>query len=262
MSSSAASYLVLNSVIGMAPSSRAAPSPAAAPVLRIVLVEDRPDDLLEQVLHRDQAGGAAVLVEHHGQVGLEPLHVGQHVLDLAGPGHEERRAHDVPDRLVRAGAERGQDVLGVHHARRSRRATRCRPDSASAAPRPPRRPPPRPSARHRGRSSGSGGVMTSWAVFSLNSKTPSSSRASSLSRLPPSVLCSTSIRISSGECSRSCSPGRRDAHQAEQPVGGAVEQGDRPRHEPAEPHERSRHPRAHRLRGRAAPAPSAPARPG
>ena len=84
MSSSAASYLVLNSVIGMAPSSRAAPSPAAGAVLRIVLVEDRPDDLLEQVLHRDQPRGAAVLVEHHGQVGLEPLHVGQHVLDLAG----------------------------------------------------------------------------------------------------------------------------------------------------------------------------------
>src|SRR5690348_2799239 len=51
------------------------------------------------------------------------------------------------------------------------------------------------------------GVMTSCAVFSLNSNTPSMSRASSLSRLPPSVLCSTSIRISSGEWSRSCSPG-------------------------------------------------------
>lgn len=51
--------------------------------------------------------------------------------------------------------------------------------------------------------------MTSCAVFSENSKTPSSRRASSLPRLPPSSLCSTSIRISSGEWSRSCSPGGR-----------------------------------------------------
>ena len=43
-------------------------------------------------------GGAAVLVQHHGQVGLEPLHVGQHVLDLAGPGHEQRRPHYGADR--------------------------------------------------------------------------------------------------------------------------------------------------------------------
>ena len=51
------------------------------------------------------------------------------------------------------------------------------------------------------------GVITSWAVFSLNSNTPSRSRASCWRRLPPSVLCSTSIRISSGEWSRSVSPG-------------------------------------------------------
>ena len=70
------------------------------------------------------------------------------------------------------------------------------------------------------------GVMTSWAVFSLNSKTPSSRRASCLSRLPPSSLCSTSIRISSGECSRSCSPGglmpMRWSSQLADPLSSAI----------------------------------------
>src|SRR4051812_48858884 len=47
----------------------------ARPVLPIVLVEDGADDLFEQILHRDQAGGTAVLVEHHGEMGLESLHV-------------------------------------------------------------------------------------------------------------------------------------------------------------------------------------------
>ena len=41
--------------------------------------------------------------------------------------------------------------------------------------------------------------------------------------------------------------GRRDAHQPEQPVGRAVEEGDRPGHDPGEAHQRRRHPRAHRL---------------
>ena len=61
---------------------------------RVVLVEDRPDDFLQQVLHRDQPRGSAVFVEHDGHVGLEPLHVGEHVLDLPGAGHEVGRPHD------------------------------------------------------------------------------------------------------------------------------------------------------------------------
>ncbi len=74
--------------------------------------------------------------------------------------------------------------------------------------------------------------MTSWAVFSLNSNTPSSSRASCLSRLPPSVLCSTSMRISSGEWRRSFSPGgsirmrrsRRLAVPFRMAIGSAITQ--------------------------------------
>src|SRR5207249_3682090 len=49
------------------------------------------------------------------------------------------------------------------------------------------------------------GVITSRALFSLNSNTPWSSRASSASSLPRFWLCSTSIRSSSGEWMRSSS---------------------------------------------------------
>src|SRR5438034_55128 len=64
------------------------------------------------------------------------------------------------------------------------------------------------------------GVMTSRAFFSLNSKTPSSRRASPAPRPPVLRLCSTSMRISSGECTRSSSglvvlmPSRRTTKRA------------------------------------------------
>ncbi len=54
------------------------------------------------------------------------------------------------------------------------------------------------------------GVITSRAVFSENSNTPASSRASSRSRLPPFALWSTSIRSSSAECRRSRRVGVRN----------------------------------------------------
>ena len=41
--------------------------------------------------------------------------------------------------------------------------------------------------------------------------------------------------------------GGRDAHAPEEPVGGAVEERDRPRHDPGEAHQRRGHPAAHRL---------------
>ena len=76
----------------------------------VMLVEDRPDDLLQQVLHRHQPRRAPVLVEHHREVDLEPLHVGQHVLDFPGAGHEERLAPDAPDgrRRDRTGGRGGR----------------------------------------------------------------------------------------------------------------------------------------------------------
>jgi hypothetical protein len=39
-----------------------------------------PDDLLDEVLERDDAGGAAVLVEHHGEVRARAAQVVEHAL--------------------------------------------------------------------------------------------------------------------------------------------------------------------------------------
>ena len=58
----------------------------------VVLVEDLADDLLEQILHRHDARRAAVLVEHHRHVLLEPLEVGEHLLHLARARHHVHRA--------------------------------------------------------------------------------------------------------------------------------------------------------------------------
>ena len=59
---------------------------------RVVFVVDLADDFLQQVFHRHQPGSATILVEDHREVGLEPLHIGQHILHFAGPGDEERLA--------------------------------------------------------------------------------------------------------------------------------------------------------------------------
>ena len=48
----------------------------------VVLVANLADDLLEQILHRHDARGAAVLVEHDRHVLLAPLEIREHVLDL------------------------------------------------------------------------------------------------------------------------------------------------------------------------------------
>src|SRR5207244_1201069 len=47
---------------------------------RVVFVGDLADDLLEEVFHRDDAGGAAVLVDHDGHVELARLHRAQQVV--------------------------------------------------------------------------------------------------------------------------------------------------------------------------------------
>ena len=64
------------------------------------------------------------------------------------------------------------------------------------------------------------GVITSRAFFWLNSNTPSIMRASCAPRLPVFRDCCTSMRISSGECTRSRSliglaPSRRSSPVAE-----------------------------------------------
>ena len=52
-------------------------------LLLVVLVLDLADDLLEQVLDRDQAGRAAVLVEHDREVDLAPLELVEQVVDAS-----------------------------------------------------------------------------------------------------------------------------------------------------------------------------------
>ena len=55
----------------------------------LVTMEDRADDFLEQIFHRHQARGTAVLVQYDRQMGLEPLHVGQDIFDFTRSRHEE-----------------------------------------------------------------------------------------------------------------------------------------------------------------------------
>ena len=67
-------------------------------LLLVVLVLDLAHDLLEEVLDRDQARRAAVLVEHDGQVDLASLELVQEVVDGHGLGHEHGRPQHRPQR--------------------------------------------------------------------------------------------------------------------------------------------------------------------
>ena len=58
-----------------------------AGLLGVVLVGDLADDLLEDVLDGDDAGGAAVLVDDDGDVPALRLHLAQQVVDRLGVGH-------------------------------------------------------------------------------------------------------------------------------------------------------------------------------
>ena len=70
-------------------------------LLDVELVDDVTHQLLEQVLERDEAGRAAVLVDHDGHVELLLLHLAQEVRHLLGLGHELGRPHAGPHELVR-----------------------------------------------------------------------------------------------------------------------------------------------------------------
>ena len=54
---------------------------------------DVADDFLEQILDRDEAGGAAVLVHHDRHLRAEAAHRGEHLV-------ERRRRRDVRQRLA------------------------------------------------------------------------------------------------------------------------------------------------------------------
>ena len=97
---------------GCAPSPRSSTSGRLA----VVLVGDLADDLLDDVLDRHQAGGAAVLVDDDRHVRLVALHLAQQVVHRLALGHEVQRAHQLVDRRVG----------GLAGRRASRRATSLR----------------------------------------------------------------------------------------------------------------------------------------
>ena len=71
--------------------------------LDVVLVADLADDLLEQVLERHQAGGAAVLVDDDRHLHLPALELLQELGHALGLGHEHRRTHQVRRSAALAG---------------------------------------------------------------------------------------------------------------------------------------------------------------
>ena len=85
-------------------------------LLDVVLVPDVADQLLDQVLQRDDAGRAAVLVHHDGQVGALAAHLGQRGEHGLADRQVLHRPADLADRdrvLGHAGAEQ---VPHVHEA--------------------------------------------------------------------------------------------------------------------------------------------------
>ena len=64
-------------------------------LFRVVLVGDLPDDLLGQVLHREDPGEAAVLVDDAGELLAVLVELAQRVGQAHQLGHDEGLAHDV-----------------------------------------------------------------------------------------------------------------------------------------------------------------------
>ncbi len=87
-------------------------------LLGVVLILDLADDLLEEVLDRDQAGGPAILVEDDRDVDLPPLELVEEVVDRHRLGHEHGRPQQRAERgpLARTGFQDRQEILGVEDA--------------------------------------------------------------------------------------------------------------------------------------------------
>ena len=86
--------------------------------LLVMLVLDLADDLLDQVLDRDQPLGAAELVDDDGEMDALGAHPREQIEHAHRFGHVERRrisVGDVGGRLVAARPER-EHVLDVDHA--------------------------------------------------------------------------------------------------------------------------------------------------
>jgi len=87
------------------------------PLLLVELVANLADQLLEQVLERDEAGRPAVLVHHDGQVELLGLELAEQRVGPFRLGHEVGRVQASAKVEVRGqAAQVGQQVLGVEDA--------------------------------------------------------------------------------------------------------------------------------------------------
>ena len=73
----------------------------------VVLVGDVADDLLDDVLHRNQAVGAAVFVDHQREMDARRLHLLQQVERRHRRRHEQHLAHDLGRR------QRHREIDGV-----------------------------------------------------------------------------------------------------------------------------------------------------
>src|SRR4051794_20438308 len=86
-------------------------------LLHVVLVDDLAHQLLDEILEGDQAGGAAVLVDHDGHVALLLLHLRQQLGHPLGLGHEVGRPGQLADLHVAPLVPNGpHEVLGVEQA--------------------------------------------------------------------------------------------------------------------------------------------------
>ena len=65
-----------------------------------VFIFDLADDFLEDVFHRDQAGDAAVFIDHNGHINMRLLHFAQQLIDRLGFRHCIERPHEFDDRRV------------------------------------------------------------------------------------------------------------------------------------------------------------------
>ncbi len=77
------------------PGRRRRPRSATSGLVAVVLVGDVADELLDEVLHGDQARDAAVLVDDHREVVRVELHLPQGVVGLLRLGDEQRRAREI-----------------------------------------------------------------------------------------------------------------------------------------------------------------------
>ena len=81
----------------------------------VVLVPDVAYQLLQDVLHGDDTQSTAVLVQHHGQVGLVGLEVAEQVVNALALMDEQGRGDQLLQGLV-GEALGGEDVLGMEDA--------------------------------------------------------------------------------------------------------------------------------------------------